>query len=361
MSIYEKKGKYYCRFQINGERHHYKCNGATSIKEAQKIENQYIYKVQQQQNGVIPKEEKKVKLKELLFLYDNYSRINKLSYGKDSFVKVIGGYFGTETYLDKISVQKIELFKQWLKDEKGYSDETVNKYRAALSKMFNLGIDNKLIKENPVKSVKAFRAKNYKVRFLTKEEEDRMYKVINTGVKVVGRDRQEKIIYPYKRIEDLITTALQTGMRKGEIFKLKWFNVNFEYRYIDILESKSGKARRVPLTDKLIKVLKSIRKTSEYVFVNPETNEPYNNITISFKNLMEKANIQNFRFHDFRHTVATRLVDKGVPLPVVKELLGHSKIETTMRYVHTTETQKLEAIEVLNSYNYYLIQFHKWT
>ena len=57
MSIYEKKGKYYCRFQINGERHHYKCNGATSIKEAQKIENQYIYKVQQQQNGVLPKDE----------------------------------------------------------------------------------------------------------------------------------------------------------------------------------------------------------------------------------------------------------------------------------------------------------------
>lgn len=51
MSTYEKNGKYYCRFQVNGERHHYKCNGATSIKEAQKIENQYIYKVQQQQNG----------------------------------------------------------------------------------------------------------------------------------------------------------------------------------------------------------------------------------------------------------------------------------------------------------------------
>ena len=140
-------------------------------------------------------------------------------------------------------------------------------------------------------------------------------------------------------------------MRKGEIFKLKWENVSFEYRYINILESKSGKARRVPITDKLLVILKKLEHTSEYVFVNPETNEPYNNITISFRNLMNKADIKNLRFHDFRHTVATRLVEKGTPLPVVKELLGHSKIETTMRYVHTTEEQKLNAMEVLNSYN----------
>ncbi len=266
-------------------------------------------------------------------------------------MKVIGGYFGIETYVDTITVQKIELFKQWLKENKKYSDETVNKYRAALSKMFHLGIDNKKIKENPVKAVKAFRAKNYKVRFLSKEEEDRMYKVINTGIKIVGRDRQEKIIYPYKRIEDLITTALQTGMRKGEIFKLKWENLSFEYRYINILESKSGKARKIPITDKLLIILKKLEHTSEYVFVNPETNEPYNNIDKSFHSLMQNSNIKNFRFHDFRHTVATRLVDKGVPLPVVKEILGHSKIETTMRYVHTTEEQKLNAMAALNSYN----------
>ena len=84
MSIYEKKGKYYCRFQINGERHHYKCNGATSIKEAQKIENQYIYKVQQQQNGVIPKEEKKILLKQLYDFYEKYARLNKKTWQEDS-------------------------------------------------------------------------------------------------------------------------------------------------------------------------------------------------------------------------------------------------------------------------------------
>ena len=59
----------------------------------------------------------------------------------------------------------------------------------------------------------------------------------------------------------------------------------------------------------------------------------------SFQTALKMANISNFRFHDLRHTVATRLVEKGVPIPVVQEILGHSKIETTMRYAHTIPNQ----------------------
>ena len=88
MSVYKKNGKYYCRFQIDGERHHYLCNGATTEKEARKIEDGFRYKVQQQQNGVVAKKDKKIKLKTLYDLYQNYSKLNKKSYHKDvSFIK----------------------------------------------------------------------------------------------------------------------------------------------------------------------------------------------------------------------------------------------------------------------------------
>lgn len=77
MSVYKKSnGKWYCRFQIDGERHHYLCNGATSKSEAEKIENAFKYKLQQQQNGVIPREDKKIKIMYLFDKFLEYSKVN---------------------------------------------------------------------------------------------------------------------------------------------------------------------------------------------------------------------------------------------------------------------------------------------
>ena len=92
-----------------------------------------------------------------------------------------------------------------------------------------------------------------------------------------------------------------------------------------------------------------MNKNSEYIFINADTGLPYRDIHRSFQAALKQANISNFRFHDLRHTVATRLVEKGVPLPIVKEILGHSKIETTMRYAHTIPEQKVYAINLLSA------------
>ena len=70
----------------------------------------------------------------------------------------------------------------------------------------------------------------------------------------------------------------------------------------------------------------------------------------SFHTVLEKAEIENFRFHDLRHTVATRLVEKGIDLTVVQEILGHSQVTTTQRYTHPVPQRKLDAINVLNNY-----------
>jgi len=77
----------------------------------------------------------------------------------------------------------------------------------------------------------------------------------------------------------------------------------------------------------------------------------YVDIKKSFNKAREAAGIKDFRFHDLRHTVATRLVEKGIDLLVVKDILGHSNIETTMRYAHPIPKRKSDAIAVLNSYN----------
>lgn len=87
-----------------------------------------------------------------------------------------------------------------------------------------------------------------------------------------------------------------------------------------------------------------------YVFTNPKTNTAYKSITKSFNAVLDKAKIKDFRFHDLRHTVATRLVEKNIDLFVVQDILGHSKITTTQRYAHPVPQRKLDAVEILNTY-----------
>ena len=336
MTITKKNGKYYSRFQINGERHHYLCNGASSVKEAEKMESAFKYKLMQQQNGVIPKEIKKIKMDVLFDMFEKHSQLNNRSYRTDIYnLKILRNYFKNK-YANDIKLKDLENFKIYLMTERKIANATINRYRATLSKAFNLGIANKIIQQNPINDFKPLLERNLKIRFLTSEEETRLYKVLETT---------------NQYLEPIITCALQTGMRRGEIFNLKWSNIDFEYGFIELLETKSGKSRRIPISNKLLNILNSIDRTSQYVFINPETGKPYTDIKRSFKTLLKKANINDFRFHDLRHTVATRLATSNIDLIVVKEILGHSKIDTTMRYAHAVPKRKLEAIEVLNSYN----------
>ena len=334
MTISKRNGKYYCRFQLNGERHHKLCAGATTLKEAEKMENAFKYKLQQIQNGVIPKEERNLPLYKLKQIYLAYSETNNRNFKNNIYyINIIMDYFGENAPAQKLLLQKIESFKEWLKIERKLKNSNINRYLEILSKMFNLGIDNGLISQNPVSKAKKLLEDNHKVRFLTKDEEDRLYKALPEFLK------------------SIVTTALQTGMRKGEILNLKWSNIDFEYGFIELLKTKSGKARKIPISDKLKQVLNKQDKNNQYVFMNPETGLPYVDIKKSFNKAMEKAGIKNFRFHDLRHTVATRLVEKGIDLLVVMDILGHSKIETTMRYLHPIPKRKSDAISVLNSYN----------
>lgn len=92
-----------------------------------------------------------------------------------------------------------------------------------------------------------------------------------------------------------------------------------------------------------------LNQDTEYVFTNPETQKTYYDLKKPFKRLCDKAKITNLRFHDLRHTVATRMVSSSIDLVVVQELLGHNDIKTTMRYSHPVPQRKLEAVNALDS------------
>lgn len=330
MSVRKKGDKWYTRFQIDGIRYERPCKGATSERDALKCET--IIKAEiMRGNYNFGKSEKLPKLKEAVELMSEYTQNNKRSYETDiSRLNKISEYFKYNIPLKEITPSSIEKFKKSLKDE-NFSNATINRYISLLKKMFNLCIKNKLIKTNPCAGVAMLRENNLKIRFLTKEEEKRLFKAVKD-----------------EKFSALIKLALYTGMRKGEILSLKWTNI--DEKSIEILESKSGKSRKIPNIGNLKKLLDSLPKENEYVFFNPKTQTRFQDIREAFSDALKTAQIYNFRFHDLRHTAATRMVEKGVDLVVIKEILGHSTIQTTMRYAHSLETIKERAIKLLSSY-----------
>lgn len=335
MTITKKNGKYYCRFQIDGERHHYLCSGATSMKEAEKMEAAFKYKVQQQQNGVIARELEKVTLSRLTKIFLKYSETNKKSYDTDKGrANVIKKYFGEYTLIKDITPKMIEDFKKYLLDE-GKSKATANRYLEQLSTSFNMAVNNNLLLKNPCKSVKKFPLQNYSIRYLTEDEEKRLMAVLPDYLK------------------DIVIVALNTGLRKANVLELKWEQINFDFNFIEVLENKGNKHIMLPINKALMELFNKTPESNRvgYLFVNPETGKPYKDIKRAWSTALKEANIENFRFHDLRHTVGTRLAKANVPVNVIKEILAHSDVKTTMRYVHSTAGAKLDALSKLDLYN----------
>ena len=136
---------------------------------------------------------------------------------------------------------------------------------------------------------------------------------------------------------------------------MKWENVDFEAQEITIVETKDDEDRVVPMNPPLLRLLWTLKAQdgkSEYVFTNPRTGSHYVEIKRVFTSSCEKSGIVDLHFHDLRHTYASRLVKNGVDLNTVKELLGHSSITTTQRYLHSQAEQKRAAVNSLAGQKY---------
>jgi len=329
------KPRYYADYRdMCGKRVQKLIRNAISWQDADEWLRNAVLREHHRECGI--KEQKSpVKFKDFVKMFiENYSKVNKQSW-KDDFYRLrkCVSFFGN-VYLNEITALDVEKFKSE-KIEEGLTRTTVNHYLKILKRLYNIGIEWGYVRENPVKQVKFYSEKDtQKERILTEEEEIRLSEAAS------------------EHLRPILITALNTGMRRGEIFNLTWNRIDLEKRLIQVVNTKSGRNRVIPINDVLFEALSGMEKRSEYIFHNSETGKPFRTVRRSFETACRRAKIEGLRFHDLRHTFASRLVERGVDIVRVKELLGHSSVKITERYTHSNQEERRKAVELLCEKSY---------
>ncbi len=250
----------------------------------------------------------------------------------------------------------------------GIKPATVNRDLDRIRSVFSRAVEWEFLTDHPLKAVK--RAKgvdNSRTRYLKPAEERKLREALaaREAERRASRDRHNawhtergSVGHPQwpkdgftDHLMPLVLVAMNTGLRRGELFGLSWSDVNLPGKLVTVTagNAKSRKARHVPLNHEAVDVLKRWRKQGDgegLVFPGMGGGR-LTNINKSWDGLVTDAKLTDFRFHDLRHDFASKLVMAGVDLNTVRELLGHADIAMTLRYSHLAPDKLADAVSKL--------------
>jgi len=224
--------------------------------------------------------------------------------------------------------QAVMLAKRNEKGQPQWSPATVNRYFSALRRILTLATQDGKLDRSPMRGIK-FLPEPIKDRFFTDEE--------------LGKIKT----FMTKQEWNQIAFALGTCLRLSEQFCLRWDLVNFEDSVLSLPLPKGNKTRRVPLSEEAKTILRKEFSDSPWVFpdpMNPLTPLGRHAPSKAFKKVLKRLGIKNASWHTLRHTGASRLLRAGVDIFTVSKILGHSTIQTTMRYLHLVKDQLHDAV-----------------
>ncbi|MGE5445694.1 MAG: tyrosine-type recombinase/integrase, partial [Ignavibacteriales bacterium] len=259
---------------------------------------------------------------------------NRDWYRPEHSVRLFAKYFGDKK-LSEITPNDIDDYKR-LRLGEGKQPSTVNRELAAVRTLFFLAKKRKrFFGENAVSEAGLMPVNNQKERILTIEEEDLL------------------LANAEEPLKSMIRIALLTGLKVNSIRTLAWKCIDSKTNTITIEStySKNKKPHIIPMSTDIRKLLIETKMrcgSSEYVFPAAMA-LARNTIGMQFKRLCKKLGIKGIRFHDLRHTAATRMVESDVSIDKVSKILGHSSIQMTMRYSHPDNSLR-EAVETLANF-----------
>ena len=209
---------------------------------------------------------------------------------------------------------------------------TINRHLAYLSVVFSQGVKEYMwCSDNPVRKVKKLKEPKGRVRFLSDNERNALL----TACKA------EPMLY------ELVVLALTTGARAGEMLNLQWTDIDFQRGEATLRNTKNGETRLIPVVGHAQDLLKA-RRGIGFVFPS-STGRAFYEYAKPFKKALETAEIEDFRFHDLRHTAASYLAQEGKSLPEIMATLGHKSITMTQRYSHLTSKTIVDNGDFLNA------------
>ena len=219
---------------------------------------------------------------------------------------------------------------------KHLSNATYNRYKAVASVVFNYACRQYNLISNPIGLIPSKPEDNHRVRYLSTSERKRLLKACR-GVS-------------WSKLYLLVLTAITTGARRGELLGLGWNDIDFERQTAYVQTTKNGQPKVLPLTDDVVKELTKFRQQDGSLIFNSEV-KPDKAFCFNkqWKKALILAEVDNFRFHDLRHTTASYLAQSGASLLEIAEVLGHKQISVTQRYAHLCIDHKQRLINSVMS------------
>ena len=283
------------------------------------------------------------------------SKKNLASYPRiKDFGKMVKQFFSSDPFIDALNHKDVHRFKQ-LMNEKGYAPATsrhlMNFFRQSIEHAQKIGYQVPKL-EYPKIVVKPTR-----LRYLSLDEERQLLKSLDPfrPIRSQGPYSQRKSEFNYSQHQhyDFIVMLLDTGARFSEIANIEWSAIDLQNKTIRLWRPKVRNESILYMTDRLHQILKRRfeNRVSAFVFTNRDGG-PMKYIPRMWSRIFKRSGLMDVTPHTLRHTLASRLVQSGLSIYEVKEILGHSDIQTTMRYSHLERVDAMKkAKDVLNALN----------
>ena len=339
--VYKRGKQFWIDFTYNGKRY----REAVAPDEDLALDVLAKRKVDIREGKFFPEKEKvpdPVRFHDFAKEYLKWSIANKKPSAKNrelSQMRILDRDFG-EKCLHEITRFDIESWK--MKRKKKVKPSTVNRELAVLKGFFSRAVEWGKVKNHPARGIKTFKGIKSRLRYLMPDE-----------VRILLSNCAE-------HIKPIVIVAVHTGMRKSEVLGLRRDQVDFERGIITLTDTKNSERRDIPMNETVKATLRAIDgeekttflkkgKSSAYYFASKiKKGSSYHWIDLSFHQALDKSKIEDFRFHDLRHTFASNLVMAGEDLNTVGELLGHKDPKTTRIYAHLSPAFKKKAVNVLD-------------